>query len=152
MSLLETYLLYLSLQEREWNTPTENPDSFELKNFEDLLGLTKTGGLKVFKKMRHALQPSMYDLYIKNSLGDYMGRPDTMNNRTMRHVGFKEFQKDIESLKKKIKYAEKIKDKFPDNFFTGASQYGEMNDPGLDDSGDGGDGGDGGGDAGGGIG
>ncbi|HUU87768.1 MAG TPA: hypothetical protein VMX17_08455 [Candidatus Glassbacteria bacterium] len=148
MSLLETYLLYLSLQEREWNTPTENPDSFELKNFEDLLG--QKVDLKVFKKMRHALQPSMYDLYIKNSLGDYMGRPDTMNSQTMRNVGFKEFQKDIESLKKKMKYAEKIKDKFPDNFFTGASQYGEMNDPGGDD-GDGGDGGDGGGDGGGGL-
>jgi len=142
MTLLETYLLYLNLQEREWDTPTENPDSFTLKNFQDLL--SQKIGLKVFKKMRHALQPSMYDLYIKNALGDYMGRPDTMNSQTIKNIGFKEFQKDIESLKKKIKYAEKIKDKLPKNFFKGISQYGETGDPG-EPGGFGDGGGDGGG-------
>ena len=134
MTLIETYLYYLTLTEREWNTDTENPDSFDQTNFRNLF-LNK-GDPAAFKHMRHSLQPSMYDLYIKNFLGDYMGRPDCMNNVTMRHVGFDQFLKDLEMLKKKVEYAEKIKDKFPDNFFGFTSRVGETNDPGDDADGD----------------
>ena len=143
MSILETYLLYLMLQEREWNTPTENPDSFDIKHFQDVFG--KKVNLGILSKMRHALQPSMYHLYIKNMFGDYMGRPDTMNSQTMRHLGFLQFKKDIEKLKAAMKFAQKMKEKIPDNFFGLVSRHGETSDPG-----DSGDGGDGGGDGGGG--
>ena len=151
MKILDEYLLYLTLCEREWSSPTDNPDSFDVKKFQDVLG--KKAGLGVFKQMRHSLQPSMYDLYIKNALGDYMGRPDSMNAQTMRHMGFKQFQQDLELLKKRLKFAQKIKKKIPSNFFKPTSRHGESNDPtdiGDDggDSGDGGDGGDGGGDGG----
>ena len=137
MPILETYLLYLMLQEREFSTPTENPDSFDIKKFQDVFG--KIDDIGILTKMRHALQPSMFNLYIKNMFGDYMGRPDTMNSQTMRHLGFSQFKKSIEKLKADMKFAQKIKNKIPDNFFGPASHRGETNDPG--DSGDGGDGG-----------
>lgn len=128
MQFLDKYLLYLTLTEREWDTDTQNPDSFEYDNFHNLL--SKLSGLHAFKKMRHTLQPSMYSIYIKNFLGDYIGRPDSMNSVTMRHVGFNQFLKDLEALKKKVEYAEKIKSKIPNNFFKDSSGRGETNDPG----------------------
>lgn len=135
MKILNEYLLYLMLNEREWDTDTENPDSFDIKNFADVFG-QKTGNV-IFKKMRHNLQPSMFNIYIKNTLGDYMGRPDVMNSQTIRHIGFDQFQKDLNLLKKRVVFAKKIKEKTPKNFFKGSSQYGENSDPG--DDGDGGD-------------
>jgi len=159
MKLLETYLLYLHLQEKEWGEETPNPDSFAIKNFEDLMG--QKINVNVFKRMRHHLQPSMYNIYIKNTLGDYMGRPDTMNSQTVRTVGFHQFKDDIENLKQKYLYAIKIKHKYPTNFLTGDHAHYETNDPGDeayeegdigdygsdsmgdDGDGDGGDGGDG---------
>ena len=142
MNILESYLFYLSLSEREWGTKTENPDSFEKRNFSDLFSL-KTD-LGTFKKMRHALQPSLYDLYIKNAIGDYLGRPDTMNSITLKNVGFDQFKKDINDLKKKVKYAQKLKSKIRKNYFKPTSGPGETNDPDVGGT-DGGDGGDGGG-------
>jgi len=147
MKLIESYLLYLLLQEREWNTPTENPDAFDINLFARVLG--KEDDIGEFGKTRHVLQPSMYNIYIKNYLGDYMGRPDTMNSQTTRRIGFKQFLKDLDKIKKRIEFAKKIKNKIPSNFFKSVSGYGETNDPGGD-TGDGGDdGGDGGADGGG---
>ena len=114
MKLLEVYLLYLLLNEREWNSPSQNPDTFSKQKYVDLM-LQNIGAFE-FNAMRHSLQPSMYDLYIKNALGDYMGRPDMMNSITMRHVGFSQFLKDLKVLKQRIKFAQKIKDKVPSNF------------------------------------
>lgn len=145
MNLIETYLLYLTLSEREWNTPTENPDSFDIKKFQDVLG--KKSDLGVLKKIRHHLQPSLYNIYIKNAIGDYMGRPDMMNNQTLKHIGFAQFLKDIEKLKKKIEFAQKIKEKTPSNFFKHSSRHGETGEPGDNST----FGGDGDGDGGGGI-
>ena len=139
MKLIESYLLYLLLQEREWNTPTENPGSFDVEVFARVLG--KEDDIDEFGKIRYALQPSMYNIYIKNFLGDYMGRPDTMNSQTMRHIGFKQFLKDLDKIKKRIEFAKKIKDKTPSNFFKPVSAHGETNDPGGDTGSDGGDGG-----------
>lgn len=137
--ILEKYLLYLTLTEREWNTDTENPDSFDVNNFKQLFG--KEIDVSDFNVSRHTLQPSMYNIYLKNFLGDYMGRPDTMNSQTFKHVGFNQFQKDIEKLKKKVVFARKIKEKIPANFFKFTSKVGETSDPG--DSGDVSEGGDG---------
>ena len=114
MKLLEVYLLYLLLNEREWNAPSQNPDTFSKQKYVDLM--IQNIGNQEFNYMRHSLQPSMYDLYIKNALGDYMGRPDMMNSITMRHVGFSQFLKDLKVLKQRIKFAQKIKDKVPPNF------------------------------------
>lgn len=122
MKIVNEYLAYIMLTEREWDTSTENPDTFVLQTYADLISQkTNIGALK---KLRHALQPSLYDIYIKNSLGDYRGRPDMMNNKSMRHIGFKEFQRDLKILKKKIKYAQKIKQKRSKNFFKDASNPG----------------------------
>jgi len=116
MKITKQYLAYLMLQENEWNTPTENPDSFDIQKFEDLIG--KLQGVDVFKGLRHGLQPSLYHIYIKNALGDYMGRPNTMNNKGEKSVGFDQFKKDLKILKKRLKFVRKIKDKLPDHFYT----------------------------------
>lgn len=140
MKILEQYLNYL--HERDWIDPTEYPDSFHNPTFKDMI---QNLNIKRMKKIRHALQPSMYNIYVKNFLGDYRGRPDTMNSQTIRNVGYEDFESDIPAIKKRIAFAKKIKDKMPPNFFSGSSGHGETNDPGGEDSGDGGNGGDGGG-------
>jgi len=146
MKLIESYLFYLYLQEREWNDPTENPDSFDINRFKDILG--DLGGIIKMRQIRHALQPSLYNIYIKNSIGDYKGRPDMMNTKTMHHLGIDDFKGDIKDLIRKIKFAQKIKSKANSHFQFKPDS--ETNDPPGDggDSGDG-DGGDSGGDGGG---
>jgi len=116
MKITKQYLAFLMLQESEWDEKTENPDSFDLKNFIDLIGDLE--GVDKFKKIRHATQPSLYHVYIKNALGDYMGRIDTRNNKAIPHVGFDQFKKDLPELKRKLKFVNKIKDKLPDHFYT----------------------------------
>jgi len=138
--MIESYLDFLFLQEREWEEPTQNPDSFDLRRFEDMLG--NLGGIVNMRKIRHALQPSLYNIYIKNSIGDYKGRPDMMNSKTIHHLGVEDFEGDMKELIRKIKFAVKIKSK-PNSYFQ-FKPDGETNDPGGDDGGDG-DGGDGGG-------
>jgi len=127
MKLLEIYLLYLHLQERQWDEPTQNPDSFNKKHFRDLIG--KLGSLDVFKKMRHSLQPSLYNIYIKNVMGDYLGRLKSMNSKAFPNIGFDEFRKDLNNLIKKKKYAEKIKDNPGKNMFKTVATSGEPDGP-----------------------
>ena len=107
--LTQTYLDFL--QERQWDDPTPNPDSFDMKIYQDLLAkLTSNDKIKA---MRHALQPSLYNIYIKNALGDYKGRPDTANTKTTRHIGLKQFEDDEERLKKIVDYLDKFEPKEP---------------------------------------
>jgi hypothetical protein len=116
MKTINTYLAYLSLRESEWDEKTENPDSFDIKHFMDLIGDLE--GVDTFKRIRHTLQPSLYSVYIKNALGDYMGRTGTRNSKAMPSVGFDDFKKDLPELKKKLKFVNKIKDKLPDHFYS----------------------------------
>jgi|WetSurSiteA1Bulk_404760.scaffolds.fasta_scaffold00070_29 hypothetical protein len=102
--LTQTYLDFL--QEREWNEPTQNPDTFNMKIYADLLA--KLTSNDKIKDMRHALQPSMYNIYIKNSLGDYKGRPNTANSKTIKHIGLKQFEDDEARLKKIIDYLDNL--------------------------------------------
>lgn len=107
--LTQTYLDFL--QEREWNEETPNPDTFDMKIYQDLLAkLTSNDKIKA---MRHALQPSLYNIYIKNALGDYKGRPNTANSKTTRHIGLKQFERDEERLKKIISYLDNLDVKDP---------------------------------------
>lgn len=102
--LTQTYLDFL--QEREWNEPTQNPDTFDMKIYGDLLAkLTSNDKIKA---MRHALQPSLYNIYIKNALGDYKGRPNAANTKTIRHIGLKQFERDEDRLKKIISYLDNL--------------------------------------------
>jgi len=116
MKIINTYIAYLTLRESEWDEETENPDSFDLKHFQSLLG--DLGGIDKFKNMRHGIQPSLYHIYIKNALGDYMGRPESRNNKSRPSIGFDDFKRDLPELKKKLKFVQKIKDKLPDYFYS----------------------------------
>lgn len=116
MNTINNYLAYLMLKESEWNQGTPNPDSFDLKHFRHLIG--DLDGIDTFKQMRHHLQPSLFSVFIKNALGDYMGRTKTMNNKAVPHVGFDDFQKELPDIKKKLDFVKKVKDKLPDHFYT----------------------------------
>jgi len=126
MKLLETYLLYLYLAEKEWNDEDRYADSFNQKNFADLIN--QVANTNIFRKLRHSLQPSMYSVYVKNALGDYMGRPNSMNAKTLRHMGFKEFKKDMDELIKKAKYAQKNKERDSKTFIQNKQSDLETND------------------------
>lgn len=99
--LLDRYLYYI--QERQWDEETENPDSFDVDVFKQTLGDLE--GISPLQKVRHSLQPSIYNIYVKNALGDYQGRPDQINTKTVRHVGIKDFEDDKPRLLKAIKKA-----------------------------------------------
>jgi len=116
MNLINKYIAYLMLQESEWDEKTENPDSFDLKHFTSLIG--DLHGVDKFKNIRHSLQPSLYHIYIKNALGDYMGRTGTRNNKARPSLGFDDFKNDLPDLKKKLAFVKKIKDKLPDHFYS----------------------------------
>lgn len=114
MSLINSYLKVLHIFERQWDEPTQNPDAFDLNAFVDLL--KDLHGIEKFKKMRHNLQPSRFDIYMKNALGDYRGRPDMMNMKTHRGMGLADFEKNLTDLKKKVLFAKKLKPKYAKNY------------------------------------
>jgi hypothetical protein len=107
--LTQTYLDFL--QEREWGEPTPNPDTFDIRMYQALLG--KLISNEKIKAMRHAFQPSLYNIYIKNSLGDYKGRPYSANAKTIRHIGLSQFDKDEERLRKIVDYLNNFEPKDP---------------------------------------
>lgn len=116
MKTINNYLAYLMLRESEWNQKTENPDSFDIEHFKDLIADLK--GVDTFKKIRHGLQPTLYHIYIKNALGDYMGRTGVRNNKAKPSMGFDDFKKDLPELIRRLKFVNKVKDKLPDHFYT----------------------------------
>jgi hypothetical protein len=130
--LLDRYLYYV--QERQWDEETENPDTFDPENYKKVFG--DLIGLGPLEKTRHALQPSMYNIYLKNSLGDYKGRPDSINNQTVRNIGIKDFEEDKERITKLSKQLNK-KHLYPDLEDEGDPNSGDVE----EDDGDGGDGG-----------
>jgi hypothetical protein len=100
MKLLDFYLGIL--QEREWSEKTPNPDNFDIQVYKD--AFTKIS-VDPFHKVRPALQPTLYNLYIKNALGDYRGRYDRINARTHHGLGIDQFEKDKEKLRKGEEYS-----------------------------------------------
>lgn len=95
MKLLDFYLGIL--QERAWDEGTPNPKNFDLQMYID--AFTKIS-VDPFHKARPALEPTLYNIYFKNALGDYRGRYDRINSRIHRGLGVDQFEKDTEKLKK----------------------------------------------------
>jgi hypothetical protein len=143
--ILDRYLYYI--QERQWDEETENPDSFDLNVFKKVFG--DLDGTVPLQQIRHSLQPSIYNIYVKNSLGDYKGRPDQMNTKTVRHVGIKDFEADKERLLKSIQKARMFDSRPLDLQDDEPVIYSGSIDSGDGDGGEGGDGGAGTGGAGG---
>jgi predicted double-glycine peptidase len=132
MNIVDDYLSFL--YESEWNIPTDAPDSFDIKVHRDMLG--SLGGLSKSKHIRHNHQPSLYNVYVRRSLGDYLGRIDSMNARSVPHIGVDEFKKDIENIIKKALYAEKLKSKENSDFI--ATPHGTPDSPDEMEAGEGG--------------
>jgi hypothetical protein len=103
-----------TLQEREWDTETDRPESYNMDIYRNMLG--KLTGFPALRDIKHSHQASLYSVYVKNSLGDYMGRPNSMNSKGVRHIGVDEFKKDMENIIKKAKYATKLKSKQNSDF------------------------------------
>jgi len=101
--LLEIYLEFI--QEREWTDPddpgTTNPE---------LLGKTfsKLTGSDVLAQQRQIHQPSMVNVYVKNSLGDYRGRADMLNTFRFKKAGIKDWESAKKILKKAIDHEKKL--------------------------------------------
>lgn len=133
--LLDRYLYYV--QERQWDEETENPDSFDIEAYKKVFA-DKSPSLEPLEKIRHALQPSMYNIYIKNSLGDYKGRPDSLNSKSIRNVGLEDFEKDKSRIKKLQNIGKKHL--YPDLEDDDAPEFYDWEDDGDGDGGDGGGG------------
>lgn len=109
--MLECYLLFL--HEREWNDE-DDPGSDNL----DILNKTmsKLTGSDVLAQNRQAHQPSMVNVYVKRSLGDYRGRADTLNTYRFKKAGIKDWDDAKKLLQKAIDHERKIK---PEKFLKG---------------------------------
>jgi hypothetical protein len=109
--LLEAYLTFL--QEREWDDP-DDPGSVHPDFLDKVLGkLTGSGDLAQF---RQAHQPSMVNVYIKRSLGDYRGRANTLNTYRFKKAGIEDWEDAKKILKKAIDHEKKI---CPERFLKG---------------------------------
>jgi hypothetical protein len=109
--LLEFYLSFL--HEREW-TDEDDPGSSNV----DLLNKTmgKLTGSDVLAQNRQAHQPSMVNVYVKNALGDYRGRADTLNTYRFKKAGIKDWEAAKKILQKAIDHEKKIN---PEKFLKG---------------------------------
>lgn len=102
--LLEYYLAFL--QEREWNDE-DDPGSANTKLLNKVLSqLTASGELA---QLRQKHQPSMINVYIKRSLGDYRGRADMLNTYRYKKAGIKDWDDAKRLLQKAIDHEKKIK-------------------------------------------
>jgi len=98
--LTEIYLYFL--QEREWTDG--NPDyKLTMKDFKELLG--DLHGISNFDNHRQAFQPSTFDIYLKNVIGDYRGRNDMQNSRRVYTFGYEDIKKKLPALLKRKKQA-----------------------------------------------
>ena len=133
-NLVEDYLSFL--QESEWDQVTDYPESYDLNNQIDMLG--SLGGLAKARKIRHNHQPSLYNVYVKRSLGDYLGRVDLMNAMSVPHIGIEDFKDDMQNIINKALHALKIKSKENSDYI--ASPHGTPDSPDEVEFGDGGGG------------
>ena len=102
--MLEGYLAFV--QEREWNDP-DDPGSVDAlpllqKVVKDLHG---SGDLA---QRRQEHQPSMVNVYIRNALGDYRGRADTLNSYRFKKAGIKDWEDAKRVLQKAIDHEKEI--------------------------------------------
>jgi len=152
LTLLEVYLIYL--QEKEWDEDEEFPDKISVKTIANVIG--KLSGSGKLAAARHSLQPRLLNIYVRNALGDYLGRANTQNSYNLQNIGLDKLAQIKSVLKKAIKFEKDLKpEEFLKNIITVSDKSNEPvgrelgvsgeSDDGYSDSGDGGDGGDGGG-------
>jgi len=58
--------------------------------------------------MRQIHQPELLNIYVKNALGDYRGRADTLNSYRFKKIGFKDWQKIKAILMKAYEFEKKL--------------------------------------------
>ena len=101
--ILEFYLAFI--QEREW-TDEDDPGSDNPELLVKTLG--KLTGSDVLAQQRQIHQPSMVNVYVKNSLGDYRGRADMLNTFRFKKAGIKDWESAKKILKKAIDLEKKL--------------------------------------------
>jgi hypothetical protein len=104
------FLIYL--QEKEWDEENEEPIvAIKADRIADVIkNLSGSGKLAV---ARQAHQPRMLNIYLKNILGDYKGRANTVNSYRFRKLGLDKM-KQIKAILKKAQKAER--DSKPEDF------------------------------------
>ena len=104
------FLIYL--QEKEWDEDDKEAIlAIKAKRIKDVIKkLSGSGDLAAARQLH---QPRILNIYLKNALGDYMGRANTVNSYRFRKLGLDKL-KQIKAILKKAKKAEK--DSKPEDF------------------------------------
>lgn len=102
--ILEGYLTFI--QEREWNDPDDPGSVDPLPLLQRVVKDLHGSGELAQKRQEH--QPSMVNVYVKNSLGDYRGRADTLNSYRFKKAGIKDWEAAKKILQKAIDHEKKI--------------------------------------------
>jgi hypothetical protein len=105
-TMLNIYLKFL--QEREWNDKNIEWDNDELETIKHFLSNLDRKSTDKMDANRHSFQPSIFNIYLKNVIGDYKGRIDALNSRRVYTVGIKALKKHIPDLIKRKKKAMSI--------------------------------------------
>lgn len=102
--ILEGYLTFI--QEREWNDPDDPGLINDLPLLQKVVRDLHGSGELAQKRQEH--QPSMVNVYIKNSLGDYRGRANTLNSYRFKKAGIKDWDIAKKILQKAIDHEKHI--------------------------------------------
>ena len=109
--ILEVYLAFL--HEREWNDP-DDPGSTHPELL--IKTMAKLIGSDLLAQQRQAHQPELLNICVKNALGDYRGRADTLNTYRFKKVGLKSWDQVKKILKKAYDHERNI---HPEKFLKG---------------------------------
>lgn len=101
--LTELYLHFL--QEREWGDGSEEWDDDELETIRNFMLKLDRKSTDKMDANRHSFQPSIFNIYLKNAIGDYRGRIDTLNSRRVYTVGIDAIKKHMPELLRRKKKA-----------------------------------------------
>lgn len=104
------FLFYL--HEREWDEDEKiSLIAIKADRIKDVLGkLTGSGALAAARQL---MQPRLLNIYLKNALGDYKGRANTVNSYRFKKLGLDK----LKQIKAILKKAQKVeKDSKPEDF------------------------------------
>jgi len=101
--MLEGYLTFI--HEKEWND-INDPGSTNPHLVKQVVGDLHGSGDLAQQRQKH--QPSMVSVYVKNALGDYRGRADSLNTFRFKRAGLKDWEMAKKILKKAIDHEKKL--------------------------------------------
>jgi hypothetical protein len=119
--MLKYYLKYL--QEKEWDEKPGNDDAFDPDLYKH--GIGNLPGPDPFNNSRHDLDTNLFDIYIKNSIGDYKGRTTSYNSSSAKNPLSRNIKDHIRKIKadykklnkNEVEVGQKVMNRAPDDDF-----------------------------------